>query len=737
LQWSGAVFQVPTFFFFFVGQLFTTDWNAKSDDLKRRVVVPRSDPIQIHISGFRPLTPFRALKSNALGQFVTVRGTVVRVSGVRPIVRRMNFECAKCGEIETVALVDGKYQAPLKCDACKTKTMVAKRTDADSVDWQNICLQEIIENRSSGRVPRTLECEATGAMVDRCVPGDIVCVSGTVKMVAADDNEKAGGRDNAKNSMYVIYVDANFVDNAHITDDAADKLAEKSDIVEFTAKELAGIRAIIQHPSPMNLLVNSLCPAIWGHELVKLGLCLALVGGVSKHSQSRDLMPLRGDIHVLVVGDPGLGKSQMLRAVNAVSPRGVYVSGGYSSTAGLTVTVLKEKGSGDFVLEAGALVLGDQGIAAIDEFDKMRPQHAALLEAMEQQMISVAKAGIACSLPARTSVIAAANPVGGHFDRAKTVADNLEMAAPMLSRFDMIFLLLDRADATHDLLLSEHIMNIHGDAKSSVAAAARRRCCCCCCCCCTTAAGDGGAQASLRDRLLVPTPFNGLPPALMRKYICYVRRYVRPVLSAGAAAVVKDCFLRLRAESARAGADAIPVTTRTLEALVRLAEARAKLEGREQVTVADAHDVVELFEQTLPVHANAADSFRSVGGRRRRHVPGRRGGRVGGAAAACGAGERPEAVRAERAHVRAAAGPARVHDQRAALDGDRRPVCDSAGRLCGVAGPAECARRVSEAAQRRDAPSRVASAVSPPAALLLFNQSESNVNRFKNGDCLR
>jgi DNA helicase MCM8 len=361
--------------------LFTIEWN-KSDDVKRRVVVPRDEQIQVHICGFRPLVPFRALKSNALGQFVTVRGTVVRMSGVRPIVRRMNFECARCGEIQAIALQDGKFNAPSKCLQCKAKTMVAKRTDADSVDWQNISLQEIVENRSSGRVPRTLECEATGALVDRCVPGDIVCISGIVKMVAADINEKAGGRDNAKNSMYVIYVDANYVDNAHVGDESADKVAEKSDIVEFTAKELAGIRAIMQHPSPLNLIVNSLCPAIWGHELVKLGLCLALVGGVTKNSNARDKMPLRGDIHVLVVGDPGLGKSQLLRAVNAVSPRGVYVSGGYSSTAGLTVTVLKEKGTGDFVLEAGALVLGDQGIAAIDEFDKMRPQHPALLEAM-------------------------------------------------------------------------------------------------------------------------------------------------------------------------------------------------------------------------------------------------------------------------------------------------------------------------------------------------------------------
>jgi DNA helicase MCM8 len=361
----------------------------------------------------------------------------------------------------------------------------------------------------------------------------------------------------------------------------------------------------MQHAAPLNLIVNSLCPAIWGHELVKLGLCLALVGGVTKNSNARDKMPLRGDIHVLVVGDPGLGKSQLLRAVNTVSPRGVYVSGGYSTTAGLTVTVLKEKGTGDFVLEAGALVLGDQGIAAIDEFDKMRPQHAALLEAMEQQMISIAKAGIACSLPARTSVIAAANPVDGHFDHAKTVAENLCMAGPMLSRFDMIFLLLDRADATRDMMLSEHIMDIHGAAGrvggASGAGGAGGAA--------ASAAGHAGEQASLRDRLLPPAQFSSLPPPLLRKYICYVRRYVRPVLTPPAASVLKDCFLRLRAEAARAGADSIPVTTRTLEALVRLAEARAKIEGREQVTVADAYDVVELYDQTLPVHASAADAF--------------------------------------------------------------------------------------------------------------------------------
>ena len=189
---------------------------------------------------------------------------------------------------------------------------------------------------------------------------------------------------------------------------------------------------------------------------------------------------------------------------------------------------------------------------------------------MEQQTISIAKAGISCSLPSRTAVLAAANPVGGHFDRTRSVSENLNMSAPMLSRFDLLFVLLDRADAAHDLRLTEHVMNLHSAADSVHATPAAQ-------------ATNDSAGSSLVERLRPPQEFHALPPPLLRKYICYVRRYVRPQLSHDAACVLKACFMRLREQSARAGEDALPVTTRTLEALVRLAEARAKLEGRDQV----------------------------------------------------------------------------------------------------------------------------------------------------------
>ena len=176
------------------------------------------------------------------------------------------------------------------------------------------------------------------------------------------------------------------------------------------------IKQVASMDDTFQLIVNSLCPGIFGNELVKAGLALSLFGGCQKYAEDKNKISVRGDIHVLVVGDPGLGKSQMLLAVNQIAPRGVYVCGSYASSAGLTVTLTREKGTGDYAIEAGALVLADQGICCIDEFDKMSKDHQSLLEAMEQQSVSLAKAGIVCTLPARASVLAAANPVAGHYE---------------------------------------------------------------------------------------------------------------------------------------------------------------------------------------------------------------------------------------------------------------------------------------------------------------------------------
>uniref|UniRef100_A0A8C8G4X1 Minichromosome maintenance 8 n=1 Tax=Oncorhynchus tshawytscha TaxID=74940 RepID=A0A8C8G4X1_ONCTS len=331
---------------------------------------------------------------------------------------------------------------------------------------------------------------------------------------------------------------------------------------------------------------------------LKAGLSLALFGGSQKHADDKNRIPIRGDPHILVVGDPGLGKSQMLQAVCNVAPRGIYVCGNTTSTSGLTVTLSRDAGSGDYALEAGALVLGDQGLCCIDEFDKLGHQQQALLEAMEQQTISLAKAGLVCSLPARTSVIAAANPAGGHYNRAKTVSENLKMGSALLSRFDVVFLLLDVPDESHDRRLSEHVMAVRSGKGGASGAVVTR--------------GDyHQSQSSLLEPSDTPLSdrlqacpgecVDPIPHSLLRKYVGYARRYVHPSLSTAAAQTLQDFYLSLRSHTHPV--DSTPITTRQLESLIRLTEARAKLELRETATKSDAEDVVEIMKHSL------ADTF--------------------------------------------------------------------------------------------------------------------------------
>jgi DNA helicase MCM8 len=284
----------------------------------------------------------------------------------------------------------------------------------------------------------------------------------------------------------------------------------------------------------------------------------------------------------------------MLSAAVKIAPRGVYVCGSSGiSTSGLTVTLVRGSGS-DFALEAGALVLGDQGCCCIDEFDKMTTDHNALLEAMEQQSISIAKAGIICTLPARTSVIAAANPVGGHYNMSKTVAENLKMNTALLSRFDLIFILMDKPDGEMDQYLSKHVMALHSG--NTTAAPTFRG----------TLSQDGDPSQpgrgvkpemdrplSERLRMTAEDNMELIPQSLLRKYIAYARQYVHPRLSNEAAKVLQDFYLMLRAK--HRSPDGTPVTTRQLESLIRMAEAKARMELREVVTLRDAMDVVEIM----------------------------------------------------------------------------------------------------------------------------------------------
>ncbi|XP_012866090.1 PREDICTED: DNA helicase MCM8 [Dipodomys ordii] len=589
-----------------IHQILTKDLERHAAELQAQEGLPSDGETMVNVPhiyarvyNYEPLTHLKNIRANYYGKYIALRGTVVRVSNIKPLCTKMAFLCSACGEVQSVSLPDGKYNLPTKCPVpeCHGKSFVPLHSSPLTVtmDWQSIKVQELMSDaqREAGRIPRTIECELVHDLVDSCVPGDTVTVTGIVKV----SNAEEGSRNKNDKCMFLLYIEANSVSNSkgQKTKTSEDG-CNHGTLMEFSLKDLYAIQEIQAEENLFKLIVNSLCPVIFGHELVKAGLALALFGGSQKYADDKNRIPIRGDPHVLVVGDPGLGKSQMLQAACNIAPRGVYVCGNTTTTSGLTVTLSKDSSSGDFALEAGALVLGDQGICGIDEFDKMGNQHQALLEAMEQQSISLAKAGVVCSLPARTSIIAAANPVGGHYNKAKTVSENLKMGSALLSRFDLVFILLDTPNEQHDHLLSEHVIAIRAGKLRTVSSATVARM--------NTQDSNTSvlevvSEKPLSERLkVVPGEIiDPIPHQLLRKYIGYARQYVYPRLSTDAAQVLQDFYLELRKQSQRLSSS--PITTRQLESLIRLTEARARLELREEATKEDAEDIVEIMKYRM------------------------------------------------------------------------------------------------------------------------------------------
>ncbi len=590
-------------------------------------VLSRRGPVQqrvhVRIVDYPVKTKLKSLKANLIDNYFATKGTVVRVGNIRPMVTRMSFQCARCGESTVRHFDGGKYNPPTSCptDGCRSRTFEPDRDGCSTVDWQKIRLQEIVDDdREAGRIPRTVDVDLTNDLVDCCVPGDIVTVGGIVRSIKTEADR--GGNQQAK-ALYFLFLEANSVVNT--------KKKGRDAGMAFSQLDMQMIEQVSLDDNPMRLLVNSLCPSIFGQEMVKAGLVLCMFGGVGKFQsgEEKNRLAIRGDPHMLIVGDPGLGKSQMLRAAAAVHPRGVYVCGNTATGTGLTVTLVRDPQTGDHALEAGALVLADQGMCAIDEFDKISSDHSSLLEAMEQQTISMAKAGMICSLSSRCSMVAAANPVGGHYDQSKTVCENIKMSAALLSRFDLTFILLDNPDERHDQELSEHVISMHstvGKLGRSAPHVRKRRAQS------TSEHAAGSTQPSERMRRDVvgfedalagagaPEGGNGdelpleaslqyseydlgdggvdlLPHECFQKYLRYVRAHCRPVLSADAVKVLQDFYLDLRQNYT--SEDATPVTTRQLESLIRLTQARAKVDLRDSATGRDAREVVQLMKHSI------------------------------------------------------------------------------------------------------------------------------------------
>jgi len=552
------------------------------------------------------LSQLKDLKAHLLERVVDIRGTVIRVSNVRPLCTWLTFKCAKCGAMFSTEQPEGVYTEPKRCaggggggenggrdnKGCRSTSFVAMRSHSQTltVDWQSVRIQETTPAAEKGRVPRTLDCVLTADLCDVAVPGDVIEVKGRLKTSQGATTTSF----QAVATIHSYYLQAVSVYNQKVLDS---NQRSPNCGVNFTLLDYSAIQEIHAFKAKLlKLLVASLCPSIYGNELVKAGLLLGLFGGTVKCSVSRDKVPVRGDPHILVVGDPGLGKSQMLSSCSSVAPRGVFVTATGATSSGLTVTLSRE--GNEFILEGGALVLADQGSCCIDEFDKMTG-HQALLEAMEQQSISIAKSGIVCTLPARTAIIAAANPIGGHYNKAKTVAENLKLSPALLSRFDIIFIMIDKPDEEHDLFLSEHIMNRHSKNKMAATPSQQQyrvsqnsflhqR-----------AGTDPAVDQKLLDRLRCDSgeSLDLIPHALMRKYIAYARQYVFPKITPECAAVIQNYYLELRRNYQ--SADCSPITVRQLESLMRLTEARARLELREDATADDARDVIEIVQSTF------------------------------------------------------------------------------------------------------------------------------------------
>ncbi|KAJ1960278.1 hypothetical protein IWQ62_004292 [Dispira parvispora] len=352
--------------------------------------------VHIRLQAFEPITPLKSLKSNMVGKLICIRGTVVRTSLVKPLLTQISFVCAMCNRRQTLKVDDGKYTKPYKCTSsgCKSREFLPERGtqgDTQTIDWQRIRIQEKFadDRLDSGRVPRTVECELTHDLVDSVLPGDVVTCTGIVKVIQSNDMGPARGR--GQNSMYILYLDAVAIsrvgetlqeeinsdstittansEQSHPTagqgtanandspTDTTSKYGEvgSKDAIQFSHKDLLFIQELFQERQLLKLIVNSFCPTIYGNELIKLGILLCQFGGRRRRLMyDNNHIPMRPDPHVLVVGDPGMGKSQMLNAAVSIAPRGVYVCGSSGiSACGLTVTICKDSATGDSALEAG------------------------------------------------------------------------------------------------------------------------------------------------------------------------------------------------------------------------------------------------------------------------------------------------------------------------------------------------------------------------------------------------
>jgi len=509
----------------------------------------------------------RNLNTDYLGKLIAIEGIVTRVTRIDAkmvrarfkhiIVAREEKEEQKPGEQEDhefdypeEGYFTDRIEKPPYCPICrksggKFELIIEK---SEFIDWQKIVVQEKPEEVPGGQIPRSIEAILTADLVDSVRPGDRVVITGILRVAPIAGTPEA----RSSRSLYYFYIDVNHVE-------VQEKVLEE---IVITKEDEEAILELSRDPWIREKIIASIAPGIYGNWDIKEAIALMLFGGTPKILP--DGTRIRGDIHVLLTGDPGTAKSQLLQFTAKIAPRGLYTSGKGSTAAGLTATVLRDKTTGEYYLEAGALVLADGGVACIDEIDKMREEdRSAIHEALEQQTVSIAKAGIVARLNARASVLAAGNPKHGRYDPTLSISKNIDLPPTILSRFDLIFIIRDIPHKDQDRKLARHILGIHTEADKAR---------------------------------------GFIDPQLLKKYISYARRYIRPQLTPEAARLIEEFYVGLRQASLTTGEEgvsAIAITPRQLEALIRLTEAHAKMALRSKATVEDAEEAIRIMMATL------------------------------------------------------------------------------------------------------------------------------------------
>ncbi len=513
-----------------------------------------TEPVYVRFYGLDMGMPLiQDVGSEFINRLITIDSLIVKRSEITPRVSIGVYKCTFCGTIIKMK-IDRDSSVEL-CPQCRRRSLKQDNALSRFANLQRIAVQDPLEKLKGSTPTWQLEVWLEDDMVNTVIPGDRVDITGILRI-----RPKRTYRGKEDKMLFTMFFDAVSI------------MAKQKEFTEIviSPEEEASIKEMSKDPHIFEKLYRSIAPSIYGYDEIKKALSLQLFGG-TPDKKLVDGGPIRNDIHILLIGDPGSAKTRLLQAVTSMVPKGIYISGKSTTSAGLTAAAERDEFSeGGWTLKAGALVLGSGGTVCIDEFDKISDEDkSALLEALESQTISVAKAGIVAKFSAKTSVLSAANPKYGRFDPNQYPAEQFDIPPALLSRFDLIFPIKDVLDEAKDMMIAKHILTQH--------------------------VASGAQLADIKEYEQVELP--PISVEMLRKYIAYSKKNIKPRLTPESSQRVSEYYVELRKLGIKQGA--VPITPRQIEGLIRLAEASAKSRLSEVIDVKDADLAIELFEYML------------------------------------------------------------------------------------------------------------------------------------------